>query len=363
MLNGLKTIILFIVLLSVIVIIHEFGHLCVAKLFGVYCQEFSVGMGPKIFSKKGKETEYSLRAIPLGGFVAMAGDSDNDLETKVDTTNIPPERTLPGIAPWKRICVMLAGITMNFLLAIVIMSILLLHIGSYSISPEPIIKTVTPGSPAAEAGLMGGDRIVKVSLENGMSETPDTFYEMSVFLANYDGTGKFYFEIERDGEIKNISVMPEYDAESERYLIGITSGDYQIVDVTLGNCVRFAADHLWTVSKMIITTLLALFRGIGLNNVSGPVGIYNTTAEAVARGASYYFELMALISLNVGIFNALPLPVLDGGRVVLTLIEVVIGHPVSKKIENAVMGISIALLLGLMLLATYQDVLRIFFGR
>ena len=114
----LKTIILFILLLSVIIIIHEFGHFIAAKLFNVYVQEFSIGMGPKLFSRKGKETEYSLRALPIGGFVAMAGDSsDEKIETQVDTTNIPKERCLDSIHPLKRIIIMAAGIIMNFVLA------------------------------------------------------------------------------------------------------------------------------------------------------------------------------------------------------------------------------------------------------
>ena len=117
----LKNLFLFALLLSVIVSIHEFGHLVAAKIFGVYCKEYSIGMGPKIFSKKGKETEYSIRALPLGGFVAMAGDNENALETSVDTTDIPFERTLPGIARWKRIIIMLAGIFMNMILAIFIL--------------------------------------------------------------------------------------------------------------------------------------------------------------------------------------------------------------------------------------------------
>ena len=122
----IRNLFLYIVMLGLIVTLHELGHLLAAKAFGVYCKEFSFGFGPKIFSHQGKETEYNLRAIPLGGFVAMAGDSDNDLETKVEIDDLPPERTLTGIARWKRVIIMLAGIMMNMILAFTIYSLIIL---------------------------------------------------------------------------------------------------------------------------------------------------------------------------------------------------------------------------------------------
>ena len=357
---SIKAILLFIVLLSVIVIVHECGHLIVAKLFDVYCQEFSVGMGPKLFSVKGRETEYALRAIPFGGFVAMAGDTDNELETSVDTENIPKERTLPGIAPWKRILVMIAGIIMNILLATVIMSLVLLHIGQYSVSPEAYINTVSPNSPAEAAGLKDGDRILHAELENGTSIAPKTFMELSAFLDTYDGVGKIYLEVEREGETLNISVKPEYDQKEERYLMCITSNPYTLVEVNWKNCLHYAVDHLSMMTSLLISSLLNIFRGVGLKNLSGPIGVYTTTAQAVEMGALYYFQLMAMISLNVGIFNALPLPVLDGGRVLLTFIEMIIGRPIPEKVQNAIMSVSVVLVLLLFVFVTFQDVLKLF---
>lgn len=355
----IKTILLFIILLSVIVLIHEFGHLVVAKLFGVYCQEFSIGMGPKLFSKKGKETEYSIRAIPYGGFVAMAGDTDNSLETQVDITNIPKERTLTGIAPWKRILIMLAGIFMNIVLATFIMAMLLLHNGSYAVSPGPTIKTTVKEYPAYEAGIRDNDYILSATLENGSSIKPDTFMELSSFLNQYDGVGKVYFEVQRGEEVLNISVKPVYVEAEERYLFGINSKDYERVEVNFFNCWGYAIDYLLMITKLLISALKDIFLGRGLNNLSGPVGVFNTTSEAIAMGPEYYFELMALISLNVGIFNALPLPILDGGRVLLTIIEVIIGRPIPEKFQNAVMTISLLIILLLVFFSTYQDIVRL----
>ena len=143
-------------------------------------------------------------------------------------------------------------------------------------------------------------------------------------------------------------------------MAGIVSGSYTPVKITLLNCVPYAFDHLFLMSRLIISSLLGLFRGVGLDNLSGPIGIYNTTAEVVAMGPLYYFELMALISLNVGIFNALPLPILDGGRVLLTVIEMIIGRPIPEKAQNLIMTISVGLIIVLFLLATVEDILRIF---
>lgn len=352
-------ILLFLLMLSIIVVVHEFGHLIVAKLFNVYCAEFSVGMGPKLFSKKGKETEYCIRAIPYGGFVAMAGDTDNELETKVDMSKVPHERTLKGISAPKKIAIMLAGITMNILLATLIMSILLLHNGSYALSPEASIKTVEPGYPAAEVGIKANDKILGATLENGSSIKPKNFTELSTFISTYDGIGKIYFELERDGEIINVGVKPRFVEEENRYMIGITAPDYKIVDVNIFNCWGYALDHLFMITRLLLSSLKDLFFGRGFQNVSGPIGIYNTTSEAIALGPSYYFELLALISLNVGVFNALPLPILDGGRVVMTLIEMITGKELPEKITNAAMTISLIMIAILIVLATYQDIMRL----
>ena len=161
------TALLFIVLLSIIVTIHEFGHFLVAKAFGVYCFEFSIGMGPAIFTRKGKETQFSIRALPIGGYVAMAGETEGD--EAYPNVKVPEGRRITDQKPWKKICIMLAGVAMNFLLAWVIFSMFLLHTGTFTKSSEPVIATVLENSPAEQAGLQAGDRIIKVVKEDGSS--------------------------------------------------------------------------------------------------------------------------------------------------------------------------------------------------
>jgi len=353
------TLILFIFLLSLIIVVHEGGHLLAAKFFNVYCSEFSLGMGPKIFSKKFKETEYSLRALPLGGFVAMAGDNDNALETSTDTSEIPYERTLNGIAKWKKIIILLAGIFMNFVLGYVIICILLLNSGVYASSASSTISEVIDGYPAQQAGMLAGDTITAIEIE-GVSKIEVSNFDGLAYYIDANTEGKdMIFTVERNGETLQLNVTPLYDEESQSYKVGISSS-YNYEEVTLGNVFGFAWDQIVSLVSLIFLSLGQLLKGVGIESVSGPVGIYSATGQAASLGVSSYFYMIALISINIGIMNLLPLPILDGGRVLLTLIEAIIRRPLSQKVEAALMSISMLLILALFVFATFNDVLRLF---
>ena len=356
----MKSLILFIVLLSVIALIHEFGHFVAAKIFGVYVQEFSVGMGPKIFQFKGKETKFSFRAILLGGYVALAGDSGNGAENDEESKDIPYERTLPGVAPIKRIVIMLAGIFMNFVLAISIVAIILMSVGKTTVSPKPVIASISEGYPADLVGLKDGDLIKKITLANGYSLRPKDFQDVTYMFGMYEGEGNITLKIYRDNKTFDVPVKPVYSEEEGRYIIGINSLMNEVVDITFFNSFYYATKDLWAMTKILIIVLLGLFRGVGLNNLSGPIGIYSATAEVASYGFINYMYFMATLSLNVGIMNALPIPLFDGGRVVLTIIEMITRKPISKKTESIAMAISIGLVILLVLCATYQDIIRIF---
>ncbi len=360
----LKNIVLFIILLSTIVSIHEFGHLLAAKLFGVYCKEYSIGMGPKLFSKKGKETEYCIRAFPIGGFVAMAGDTDNSLETQVDVTDLPVERTLTGIAKWKRIIVMLAGIFMNLILAILIYSLIILANGSYATSSKPQISSIVEESPAFYSELREGDIVTTIGFDNGLSLNPASYSELIAFTSAYDGNGPWHLTVERDGQSMNIDVTPNYDEIEQRYLIGIGFSDVAIdyVKINIFNCWKYGFEYAMFIVRLTWSSFLSLFKGHNLNNLSGPVGIYNTVSEAASYGWEYYIQLIAMISINVGIVNALPLPIFDGGRVLLLIIEAIIRKPLSEKAQNMIMTASAALLLLLFVYITYNDISKLIGG-
>lgn len=291
----------------------------------------------------------------------MAGDSENALETTADTTDIPFERTLPGIKPWKRIIVMLAGIFMNIVLALLIYGLTICFNGSYGVAGKPLIVEVNADSPAERCGLKADDIVLNIAFDNGMSLSPDSYVEVSAFTSAYDGNGQWEVTVLRGKDKKTFELTPEYSEEYGRYMIGITFADsYEYVDTNIFNCWKYAIDYIGFVLKLTISAFKGIFSKSGLNNLSGPVGIYSTVAETSSYGAGYYLQLIALLSLNVGVFNALPLPIFDGGRVVLTLAEVVLGRPIDKKMENAIMTACLILLVGMMILVTYNDILKLF---
>ena len=355
----MKTLILLIIALSLTALIHEFGHLITAKMFGVYCPEFSIGMGPLLFQKQYKETKYSLRLFLIGGYVSMAGDGDND-EEDTEKLNIPEERYLRSIHPLKRIVVMYAGIFMNFVLAIFIIGLVLLNAGYYGVSSKPIIKEIIADSPAETSGFEIGDEIQRIELSNGSSINVSNFTEMSAFLELYDGNGPWVISVNRDNEIKKIEVVPNFDETEQRYLMGASFDSYKYKEVNIFNCFYYSCDYLWTMAKLTVNAVLELFKGIGMQNLSGPVGMYTAIDEVSQVGYDYYFILIAMISLSAGIMNAIPIPVMDGGRVVLTIIEMIIRKPINKKIENMLMAASVALLIMLFVFVTYNDVLKLF---
>lgn len=345
------TIIYFILILSVIIIIHELGHLLTAKHFNVYCEEFSIGMGPAIFKKKFKETTFAIRALPLGGFVSMAG------EEGIDDENIPFERTIKGIARWKQVIVMAAGAFMNVMLAWVIFIGVTMAQGRVIVPSEPVVQDFTENSAAEEAGFKVGDRIVRITSGSEVIE-PKTFDDVTEHLGYYPKT-EAIFDVERNGESLQIALTPRYNESEDRYLAGFAT-KATVKEITALESVKYGTEKMIDGSQTIFRALSKLVRGIGLENLSGPVGIYQITAQTTQNGILPALSLIALLSLNIGIFNLLPLPVLDGGRIFIIFIEKISGRKLSEKVETAIMMAGVVLLIGLMVFATFQDIVRLF---
>lgn len=361
--QTIVSILLVLLMLSIITLVHELGHLLVAKAFGVYCKEFSIGMGPKLISKKFKETEYSIRAFLVGGFVSMVGEQDDD--PAIEELNLPKERTLTGIAKWKQVCVMFAGIFMNFIMAFIIYSLLILNIGTYSIENKPIIVSIREDLPAYTSGLEVGDIVVKAEISNGMIIEPDSYSELTTFLTSYyEGEGIWKLTVDRSGEIKEFSIKPTYYPEEDRYIIGIQFSDVptEVVSINLLNCFKYGFIYMFNMVKMVFTSLLAIFRGIGLKNLSGPIGVYKVVEQTIDYGFAYYVELLALISINAAVFNAIPVPAFDGGRALILFVEVLIGRTLPKKFETAILTASWALILMLIIFISYNDIIKIIGG-
>lgn len=354
--QTLINIIVFILILGIVVLIHEFGHFITAKSFGVYCSEFSIGMGPKLFSKKIGETEYEIRALPIGGFVSMAGEADNEIEEFKD---VPFERTINGISCWKKVVVFLAGVFMNFILSIVIL------IGVYSFievqDNTPVIGSVSDNGPAMMAGIEVGDRITKITYdgEEYIIGSYDDIREVMGKIESDDKTVTVEVELVRDSKTLTKQVNAQYSEESGMFILGVISGTRQL---SFFEAVNYAFDQFKTLSLLIFTTLGQLFTDTAntIGQLSGPAGIYSTTAQITATGSiSQLLIFLALISTNVGIFNLLPIPGLDGCQVIFALVEKMIGRELPLKLRYALQLAGLALVFALLIYVTINDVSRI----
>jgi len=352
--NFIIQIVYFIFLLGIIVLIHELGHFISAKRFGVYCGEFSIGMGPVLFKKQVKETQYSIRLLPIGGFVSMAGEED---DTKKDE-NIPFERTINGIKTYKKIIIMSAGIVMNIVLAWVIFVGLNIASGERALPLAPQFAIVQEGTIAEDAGFEEGDIIESIAFEDGSIEKIDTFDDI-VTAINYN-PGKAVFQVNRNGEKLDISLTPVYDKAAEVYRIGVAAPAPEFEDISILEAFQYGTNDLIESSTSLFDSLGRIFRGKNLDQLSGPVGIFKVSAQAAQSGFSTYLRLLAILSINIGVMNALPLPVLDGGRVLITIIEKIMGRKLNEKVMGILMWGGVLALVFLMVFATFNDVLKLF---
>ena len=349
------TIIYFLILLTVIICLHEAGHLIAAKIFGVYCYEYSFGMGPLLLKFKPKETQYSLRLIPIGGYVAMAGESDT--EEGYEDIEVPKGRYLTDKPTWQRLIILLAGVTMNFLLCYFILTGIVLHNGAFALPPSARIAEVVSESPAEKAGLQAGD-VITAFTANGETQKVKDFQELETYLLLLD-TPDVDITVDRNGETLTLHAELEFIKEEQRYRIGIQGEGYQYVKVNLGNCWYYGAKEMAYFASMLMAGLRSILSGRNLDQVSGPVGIYSATEQSISYGMRGFLILMAELSLNIGIMNLLPLPVLDGGQVVITLGEGIVGKKLNDKVKIALMAVCWALLISLMLFVTWNDISRL----
>ena len=370
---------------SAVIAIHEFGHFAVAKLCGVQVNEFSIGMGPVLLKKMHHGTQYSLRALPVGGFVALEGEeSPESQQAEGGERSDPEERTLSqrsgadsspnggasngeelsqptgkplNEAPvWQRALIMAAGACMNFLLGFVVMAILL------AAQNEPItsrvIYAVEDGALCGQTGLEAGDKVLAVNGRRCFVAN-DMLYEL-MRTEDYSAS----FTVLRDGkkvELPRVQFDTWQDEDGETHMsLGFTVYGIKKTPV---NVIKEAWNSVLYYGRIIFTSLMDLLRGReSINDLSGPVGIVTAIGQAASYGWQDLLELLALITVNVGIFNLLPFPALDGGKVVFLLIEGVTGHAVPEKIQIGLTLAAFALLFALMIFATYNDIVRLVTG-
>ncbi len=341
----------FILVLGIIVLVHEFGHFIFAKMNGVYVYEFALGMGPRICGFKGKETEYNIRAIPIGGFCQLAGeDLDSD-----DSNNVPKERRLQSKKAWQRFLIMAFGPLNNFILAIILLFFIALIWGGTTMNP--VITSIEGDSVSAKAGLEKGDTILKI---NGHKIT--TSDDISLYLAIANPEKKNTIEVKKsNGDKETYQIKPKKVEKKGKtsYVYGI--GIKQKRTHGLGNSFAYTYKKTKSIFKQMWVTVSTLVTGgIKLSQLSGPVGIYSIVGEQRSGGVANVIYLIAFLSINVGFINLLPIPAFDGGHILFILIELIKGSPVKPEIENKIHTIFLILLMLLMIVITFNDILRLF---
>ncbi|WP_294371518.1 RIP metalloprotease RseP [uncultured Clostridium sp.] len=330
-------IILAILAFAVLIFVHELGHFTLAKINGVKVEEFSIGMGPKIFSKQGKETKYSLGLFPIGGYVSMMGEDEA----------VDDERSFSMKSPLRRITIIVAGVFMNYVLAICIFTGYINNFG-YTNTYANVIRE---GSPAYEAGLQQGDTFLKV---NGFKVF--TYEDISAgVLMSYGNP--IDVVIERNGEEKEFTITPGIEDETGRYVIGVEFT--RVADPGLFK--SFTQSFKQTASLVSQT-----FKGLGMiftgkanlkTDVGGPVTIVKMSAATAKAGIWPLLYFTAFLSVNLAVFNLLPFPALDGGWTVILLIELITRRKVPNKIVEGLNYVGFMILIGLMVLVTAKDII------
>lgn len=336
------TVFLALVILGVLIFAHELGHFLAAKKAGVRVEEFALGFGPRLLSVQRGETRYSLRALPVGGFVRMAGT--NPLEGPIDSRGFLKKSV------GQRVSVLLAGPAMNFVLAILLFAIIFSALGVEM--PTLVISDILEGHPAEKAGLVEGDRIVSI---DGV-----TLNDWTHLVTTINGSlgEQITLVVERDGEQRIVDLTPKPRPEDPSLgFIGISP---QVVAIRQGplTALRNGLSYTLAVSALWIKGLIMMVLGQAKVDVAGPVGITQLIGEASRMGLRSLLYLSAALSANLGILNLLPIPALDGSRLAFLLVEGLRGRPVDPEKENLIHFLGFALLMLLALVVTYRDILR-----
>ena len=353
-------ILLAILLLAILVTVHEFGHFLAARLMKIEVREFSIGFGPKLIGWKSRkyETDFSIRAIPLGGYCAFYGEDDAKGESKDDPRAFPKQNV------WKRLFVILMGPMMNFVLAFAVATAFFWCSGVSTITGiDPYIAEVMAAGPAYSAGMRAGDTVTEVNGRNMLDGTMDTLLDT---IGNWkEGDEPLRMTVRRGEETYEAEMTPVWDEAEQKMRIGVTIGGvYRTETQPVTFLGGFGHSWQWCVSasgailgalKDLVTT------GKGLDQASGPVGIVSLVSTEVQEGGlSVYIQLLVLISINLGLMNLLPIPGLDGSRLIFGIVEVIRRKPVPPEKEAMVHLVGMVFLFGLMIFFTFKDVMRLF---
>ena len=348
----------FILVLGILIFFHELGHFLVAKYFNVKVLKFSLGFGNKLLGKKIGETEYLISSVPLGGYVKLLGEGSEE-EQEISPEDEP--RAFNNQHVLKRIAIVSAGPAFNLLLALVIFSLFYLIAGYQVMTPE--IGQVTENSPASRAGIQKGDTIVAIS-----GNQINSWDEIKAIVQKSSGTPLDVL-VRRGDKTIALTVVPEisttkniFGEEVKTPLIGVVAaGKFKTIELGPADAIVQGLEKTWNVTKLTCLTIVKLFeRVVPIKTLGGPILIGQMTGQLAKENLVYLFPFMAVISVNLGILNLLPVPILDGGLILFLLIELVLGRPISIKKRDLAQKVGLILLILLMMVVMYNDITRIF---
>jgi regulator of sigma E protease len=346
----------FIVVLGILIFFHELGHFLVAKYFGVKVLKFSLGFGYKVVGKKIGETEYVVSSIPLGGYVKMLGENGDEEE-------IPPSeeaRAFSSQHVMKRMAIVFAGPLFNLFLALFVYCCIFLASGINIMTTE--VGEVREGSPADRAGIMKGDLIVAVQ-----GQETESWSDVREIIQGSAGKA-VTITVDRKGKTISTTVVPEETVEKNIFgeevksaLIGVVaSANFKKVDKGPWAAVQEGFLQTWFVTKLTVLTVVKLFQGaVSIKAIGGPIMIGQMTGQVAQEGLDLLVPFLAVISINLGILNLLPVPILDGGLILFLLIELVLRKPISLKKRDLAQKVGLFFLGILILVVTYNDLSRI----
>jgi len=327
--------------IGLLVFFHELGHFITAKSVGMRVDEFAIGFGPKLLSKRYGETVYSLRAFPLGGFNKIAG-MDSEEEQDEYSFNTKPI--------WARILVIISGPLMNFVLAVLLLGIV--YVG-YGIETDvAIVGTIMPGKPAFHAGLAEGDQIL--SIDGIKVESWRQFVSMIQISADQP----LAITYKRGEQTSTVTVKPEFDQQAKRALIGVTK-KVTLQRQSLGEAIVLSVQQVYTLSGGMLSGIGQMIFGQAPADLVGPVGVAQMAGEVAQLGIFPLLHFAAILSINLGLLNLLPIPALDGGHVVTLTVEALRGKPLSPQKAQFIQLIGFSLLMIILLLTTFKDIARL----
>ncbi len=332
---------------ALIVFAHELGHYLVARWTGIRVLEFAIGFGPKLFSWRRKDIDYSVRVLPLGGYCKFEGEDESSGDPKA-FTNAPV---------WKRFLTILAGPAMNFVLAYLAVVVFMMFVGM--VYTVPVVQDITSGMPAETSGLLPGDVIKAVDGEP-IELNEDGAVKLVSYITASEPDKSVKLTVDRSGQLVDISVSPQKTEDGGR--IGITLGA-KTQYYSFFPALFLSGQRVADITRLMLDGFKGLiFHGEGIEDTMGPVGIISFMTEEIRRDYETIINLIVIISLNVGIINLLPLPALDGGRLVFLAVEAVRRKPIKPEYEGWVHAAGFFLLLGLIAVLSYRDIARLVTG-